>query len=100
MSVDSDLGARRVNHEEKASSAARTWFSWLNPLLDVGNSRQLDFTDLDPLPQRDGTKLWADKFEADCCQERRRPSPSLLRVLHHVFGGEWYAAKSGQHLAG
>ena len=83
---------QRIPHEQAASCVARFHFGWLNHLLNTGNARQLDFDDLDPLPEADDTHEWAARFEAEVIRERRRVETkrSLLRVLNTVFGGEWY----------
>jgi len=80
---------------DQAGWLSRLGFCWLNPLLILGNKRQLVPEDIPDLPKDDLTHLWAHRFRTYLEQEQasstyKNRKPSLLRVFHKTFGLEWY----------
>jgi hypothetical protein len=48
---------------EEAGLLSRLSFSWMTPLLNVGATRQLGLADVPPLPRKDATDVWAQRFQ-------------------------------------
>jgi len=82
---------------DAATGFAVTIFSWLNPLFDLGELRQLDLSDLESLPSRDATRANAALFEAAIeAAAIKNPGPNrrsgaLLAALLSIFGRDWAA---------
>ncbi|OQS03568.1 ATP-binding Cassette (ABC) Superfamily, partial [Thraustotheca clavata] len=77
---------------KKTGSLSSMLFMWMNPLLELGNVRPLEMTDLyelDPLLQSEGA---SGRFQACWTKEIQRKEPSLSRALIYAFGMRYLAA--------
>lgn len=97
-----------IHPEEKSLLGFQILLTWLNPLIQLSNQRPLVDNDVWNPPTRDRVNQTAAVFwdewekEIDACEgwndesiepEKRKRSPSLLRVLFRTFG--WKLALSG-----
>ena len=99
--------APRVNGYDTASCWSRTSFSYILPLLRLGNARTLQAADLDPLPRRDNISVrcaaLAQAWEEEAviarditppgsAATRRAPRWHLWRALYATNRGEFWTA--------
>lgn len=72
---------------EHADLLTRLTFNWMRPLLALGNTRELETTDLYPLPQSDTAQHVASVFDREWQRQQvAGRTPSLIRVLARGFG--------------
>ncbi|OQR88954.1 ATP-binding Cassette (ABC) Superfamily, partial [Thraustotheca clavata] len=69
------------------------FFSWLTPLLDLGNKRPLEFNDLYQLNPNDQAVNVSSSFQQYWEQELGKSTPRLWRALAKAFG--WPFAYAG-----
>ncbi|EQC37405.1 hypothetical protein SDRG_05009 [Saprolegnia diclina VS20] len=67
-------------------------FTWMNPLLELGNERPLEMDDLYQLAPALRADVASARFQACWDIERQRPHPSLARALARAFGRRFVAA--------
>lgn len=67
-------------------------FSWIVPLLEVGNTRRLEPSDLFPLDLHDSAEGCSEAFSKEWRAVRKNPSASLTLTFIKAFGGPFFAA--------
>ncbi|KAJ1668229.1 hypothetical protein EV178_000574 [Coemansia sp. RSA 1646] len=88
-----DTGRRAP--EESANILSRLSFSWMSPLLVLGQHKQIDEDDLWRLPAKYAPLAMAEKFDKEWqCEldNSLRCSPSLLRALWNAHGAPFALA--------
>ncbi|KDO34469.1 hypothetical protein SPRG_00533 [Saprolegnia parasitica CBS 223.65] len=79
--------------DEMGGCASGLFFSWLTPLLDLGNRRPLEFADLYQLNRDDRAVHISKSFQAQWSRELLLPTPRLWRAMARAFG--WPFAYAG-----
>ncbi|OQR85424.1 ATP-binding Cassette (ABC) Superfamily [Achlya hypogyna] len=79
--------------EQMGGCCSGIFFSWLTPLLDLGNRRPLEFADLYQLNPSDRAVNISATFRKFWDRERVLPTPRLWRAMAHGFG--WPFAYAG-----
>ncbi|KAG6582881.1 ATP-binding Cassette (ABC) Superfamily [Phytophthora cinnamomi] len=87
----SGLGDRYPSQDATCLSSAL--FSWVTPLMELGNQRPLEHDDLYLLDPANRAHEVASEFQAAWSRQSRKPKPSLAWALASCFGGQ--IAKAG-----
>eukprot|EP01138_Halocafeteria_seosinensis_P012251 gb/GECG01012519.1/.p1 GENE.gb/GECG01012519.1/~~gb/GECG01012519.1/.p1 ORF type:complete len:1843 (+),score=156.00 gb/GECG01012519.1/:1-5529(+) len=68
-------------------------FSWLSRLINIGEQRQLEERDLDPLPDPEATVPCARRFENEVFRLRStlRDNASITHVIWNLYSWPWLA---------
>ncbi|DAZ98872.1 TPA: hypothetical protein N0F65_002597 [Lagenidium giganteum] len=79
---------------EVTGRGASVFFSWVTPLMALGNQRALQADDLYQLDPANRSSAVTELFQRQWTQERARNnrSPSLVRALLGAFGGQFALA--------
>ncbi|TYZ60348.1 hypothetical protein PybrP1_011199 [[Pythium] brassicae (nom. inval.)] len=85
------LGDRYPSQDATCVSAAL--FSWVTPVMELGNARPLQHEDLYQLDPANRAETVSRAFQAAWGNEAARATPSLTRALARTFGGQ--IAKAG-----
>ncbi|KDO18964.1 hypothetical protein SPRG_14801, partial [Saprolegnia parasitica CBS 223.65] len=72
--------------EDSDGWRAAVFFTWLNPIMELGSSRPLQADDLYGLDRCNRATNVAVAFEKQWAAQRQRPRPSILRALFGAFG--------------
>ena len=67
-------------------------FSWIRPLLKVGNTRPLVMDDLYELPEQDSSDSIYRRFRHYWSEQISKSKPSLISAFFHAFGKPFIAA--------
>lgn len=67
-------------------------FSWIRPLLKVGNARPLVMEDLYELPEMDTAEFIYRQFRHYWSEQVSKSNPSLISAFFHAFGKPFIAA--------
>ncbi|OQR84098.1 ATP-binding Cassette (ABC) Superfamily, partial [Achlya hypogyna] len=78
--------------EEMGGFCSSVFFSWLTPLLDLGNKRPLEFGDLYQLNPADRAMHISEKFQRYWDKELTRSKPRLWWALSRAFGTPFLVA--------
>ncbi|XP_032235247.2 ATP-binding cassette sub-family C member 4 isoform X2 [Nematostella vectensis] len=84
------------NPKERAGVLSRLTFCWINSILQIGNKRVLDTSDLYPLLDEDKSRDLTDKLEQSWADEIRGSrlkgrTPHLTRALMSILSWSEYA---------
>ena len=85
---------QKMSPENRASIFSKSIFSWINPLLDLGQKRPLEQDDIEPLSHRDKVETLKCKFNREWTKELLLPKEkrSLFRALRRAHGSLFYFA--------
>ncbi|KDO16768.1 hypothetical protein SPRG_15581, partial [Saprolegnia parasitica CBS 223.65] len=78
--------------EEMGGCVSSVFFSWLTPLLDLGNQRPLEFGDLYQLNPSDRALRISATFQRYWDAELAKPNPRLWWALSKAFGAPFLVA--------
>ncbi|KAF0685074.1 Aste57867_23002 [Aphanomyces stellatus] len=87
-----DPGLGDKSPSEIGGCCGNVFFSWLTPLLDLGNKRPLEFDDLYQLNADDRAGHISATFKKYWAIETAKPKPRLWWALARSFGGPFVAA--------
>ncbi|RHZ23852.1 hypothetical protein DYB37_005666 [Aphanomyces astaci] len=87
-----DHGLGDKSPAELGGCMSNVFFSWLTPLLDLGNKRPLEFDDLYQLNVDDRATQISLTFKKNWEHELTKPKPRLWWALARSFGGQFVAA--------
>ncbi|RHY38344.1 hypothetical protein DYB34_003537 [Aphanomyces astaci] len=77
---------------EKKGCLSSMLFTWMNPLMDLGNRRPLEMDDLFQLNPDLRADAASARFSACWDMELQKASPSLASALFRAFGAKFVAA--------
>ncbi|KAH9075967.1 hypothetical protein Ae201684P_012457 [Aphanomyces euteiches] len=87
-----DHGLGEKSPSELGGCWSNVFFSWLTPLLDLGNKRPLEFDDLYQLNADDRAAHIYTTFKKYWDIEMTKPKPRLWWALARSFGGQFIIA--------
>ncbi|KAF0697853.1 Aste57867_11493 [Aphanomyces stellatus] len=87
-----DHGLGDKSPSELGGCWSNVFFSWLTPLLDLGNKRPLEFDDLYQLNADDRAVHISETFKKYWAIEMTKSKPRLWWALARSFGGPFVAA--------
>jgi ATP-binding cassette, subfamily C (CFTR/MRP), member 1 len=101
---DIDLEDDLSNHGSSAGAPTPKWwkiskwignvvlFTWMKPLLELGNEQPLDFSDLYELSAHDQAEHINDSFNVAWNKQLTKESPSIVLAYVHAFGLPFFMA--------
>jgi len=90
--IDSSLEKKNSQQSQNSTFVDDIWFSWLTPLLELGNTRPLEAADLYELnPSNKGENI-SNTFDYYWCLEKKKRNPSLAVALAKAFGKPFFIA--------
>ncbi|KAL5577346.1 hypothetical protein UlMin_019045 [Ulmus minor] len=83
-------GEEYICPERRANILSKIFFSWMNPLMELGYQRHLTEKDVWKLDSWDRTETLNAKFQSCWAKESQKPRPWLLRALNSSLGGRFW----------
>ncbi|KAK7245644.1 hypothetical protein RIF29_40492 [Crotalaria pallida] len=83
-------GGEMICPERHANILSRIFFSWMNPIMQLGYKKPLTEKDIWKLDKWDRTETLINNFQRCWAEESRKSKPWLLRALNASLGGRFW----------
>ncbi|KAL9224406.1 hypothetical protein vseg_000440 [Gypsophila vaccaria] len=83
-------GGEQICPERHVNIISKIFFSWMNPLMELGYKRPLTEKDVWKLDTWDQTETLFSSFQRCWVEESQKPKPWILRPLNRSLGGRFW----------